>query len=154
MSHRFCAFFAALMALVLPGPTASAADERLDQLIERLVAAEARICELEQESDTDSAAASENPFATASWTDDETLKKADGEASSIAKLAKDWEEQWDEQDESNKKLAKDIKESVQPGSSATRSMKLSGRIHADYWGIPGSSPGINQIETGNPAITP
>ena len=154
MSHRFCAFFAALLALVLPGETAFAADERLDQLIERLEAAEARIRELEQENDTDSAAGSENPFATASWTDDEADEKADGGGSSIEKLAKDWEEQWDEQDKSNKKLAKDIKESVQSGSSATRSMKLSGRIHADYWGIPGSSSGINQIETGNPAITP
>ncbi len=33
-------------------------------------------------------------------------------------------------------------------------MRIAGRIHLDYWGFPGNSPGTNAFETGNPDITP
>ncbi len=44
------------------------------------------------------------------------------------------------------------KQPVVGGNKAT--MKLFGRIHLDFWGFPGSSPGINAIATGDPALSP
>jgi phosphate-selective porin OprO/OprP len=42
---------------------------------------------------------------------------------------------------------------VSPGHSGA-TMKVSGRIHLDYWAFPESDPGINDLEFGNPAIPP
>ena len=33
-------------------------------------------------------------------------------------------------------------------------MKVNGRIHADIWGFPGTSPGVNAFESGSPDISP
>ncbi len=44
-------------------------------------------------------------------------------------------------------LKDDVKAKVNPGSSAA-SMKIAGRVHADYWGFPETSPGIDAIEGG------
>lgn len=44
-------------------------------------------------------------------------------------------------------LEGDIKAKVSPGSSAA-TMKLVGRVHADYWGFPETSPGIDALEGG------
>lgn len=46
-----------------------------------------------------------------------------------------------------------IGKKVSPGSSAA-TMKVVGRVHADYWGFPQDSAGVNTLETGNPNISP
>lgn len=38
--------------------------------------------------------------------------------------------------------------------SVDSSRVMNGRIHIDQWAFPDSSPGVNQIETGNPASSP
>ena len=53
----------------------------------------------------------------------------------------------------NKSLKKKMKTLAASGHSAA-TMKVSGRIHADLWAFPDSSPGINIIETGDATITP
>ena len=147
------------MALIMTGPAMVDADdanpetdELVRQLIERLEAAEARIQELERQQQKKSAGpakrdATTSPFGPASWSPD----KADDDTVDVAK---EWEAKWNAQLETNDELKKAIKKSVQSGSSGTKTMKSVGRIHADYWGIPNSSPGINMIETGNPDNTP
>ena len=49
--------------------------------------------------------------------------------------------------ESIDKLKKDVKAKINPGHSAA-SMKVVGRVHADYWGFPETSPGIDALEGG------
>ncbi|MEE2707728.1 MAG: porin [Planctomycetota bacterium] len=57
---------------------------------------------------------------------------------------------------------KKVKTALQPGHSESK-MRVVGRVHADYWGFPGDSPGVNIIEStrdigggtaGNPLVTP
>ena len=48
---------------------------------------------------------------------------------------------------------KRIDGTVKPGTSGS-SMKVTGRVHIDYWGFPQSDPGINQIESGDVNTTP
>ncbi|MCH2211096.1 MAG: OprO/OprP family phosphate-selective porin [Fuerstiella sp.] len=137
----------AVLAL-MGGPAAFALDEPEQRLIQRLEAAEARIKELEkqlpiQEKSSDT---SSEPFTSASW--------APKPGTYVKDPSSDWLEKWEEQQEANDELTASIKKSVQSGTSATKSMKVVGRIHADYWGIPDSSPGINVIETGDPNNTP
>ncbi|MCA9239770.1 MAG: ATPase [Planctomycetales bacterium] len=50
-------------------------------------------------------------------------------------------------------LAKGMKEYAKTGHSAA-TMKVNGRIHADWWGFPGDSPGVNAIESGDPNVSP
>ncbi|MEZ6047781.1 MAG: hypothetical protein R3C11_19830 [Planctomycetaceae bacterium] len=63
------------------------------------------------------------------------------------------EKRWEEQLKTNKDLEKAIKGSVQPGGKDI-TMKLTGRIHADYWAFPGDSPGTNAFETGDSTNDP
>jgi len=130
--------------------TLGASDDQLQQLIDRLDAAEARIKELEEQptQDADTPLTLKNPFTQAS-SHDELLGDTD---SDLSEVVKDWDERWNKQAETNDALKKAISRSVQPGSSGTKSMKLSGRIHADYWGVPNSSAGINRIETARPGL--
>ena len=46
-----------------------------------------------------------------------------------------------------------LKEYVKSGSSKSR-MKVVGRVHADMWAFPEDSPGVNEIETGDPNVSP
>ena len=48
---------------------------------------------------------------------------------------------------------KQLDTTVRSGTSASQ-MKIVGRVHVDYWGYPGSTAGINAIETGDSTITP
>jgi len=50
-------------------------------------------------------------------------------------------------------LKKKMKLSVTPGHDQTKT-KLTGRLHADHWAIPNSSPAINIFESGDPTISP
>lgn len=68
-----------------------------------------------------------------------------------------WEQQdekWEEQAEENSGFSTALKNAVSKGSSGTKSMKVVGRVHADYWAIPDSDAGINLIETGDANISP
>ncbi len=147
-----CLFLAA--QLTGKEPTLGGSDE---QLWQRLEAAEARIKELEArpDQDTETLPPSENPFAQAT-----SHKELSGDTD-LTEVVKGWEERWDKQVDTNSALKKAVSKSIQPGSFGTSSMNLSGRIHADYWGFPNSSAGINRIETartglpmGNPNGTP
>lgn len=42
---------------------------------------------------------------------------------------------------------------ISSGHSASK-MKIAGRVHVDAWNIAEDSPGVNEIETGNPAFSP
>ncbi|MCA9039373.1 MAG: ATPase [Planctomycetaceae bacterium] len=72
---------------------------------------------------------------------------------SFDELLAETEKRWEEQLKVNKDLEKAIKGSVQPGGKDV-TMKLSGRIHADYWAFPGDSPGTNAFETGDSTNDP
>lgn len=50
-------------------------------------------------------------------------------------------------------LGSAIGKKVSPGHSSS-TMKVSGRVHLDYWSFPESDPGINILEFGDPAIPP
>ena len=55
----------------------------------------------------------------------------------------------DEQADRIAKLESAIDNKVSPGSSLT-SMKIAGRVHADFWGFPAHDPAIEAHEGGNP----
>ncbi len=50
-------------------------------------------------------------------------------------------------------LKSDLEKAVFPGHSKA-TMKVSGRIHLDYWSFPDTDSGINLLETGNPDVSP
>ncbi len=128
--------------------------DTLADVLNRLEAAERRIAELEEEAAAAPLSSAAGPLTVreASWTGEAAGDAA--EELSAGRLAEQWAAKWEENSEVLDGLKKDIRRSVQSGSSGTKTMKVSGRIHADYWGYPESSPGINQIETGSPAVTP
>lgn len=128
-------------------------DDPAHRLIERLETAESRIRQLEQrQADMFAAASLMEPPAVVStgW----ALADSSGHDVQLQSLADDWQRKWDVQVKTNDDLNQAVKQAVQSGTSGTKSMKVSGRIHLDYWGIPDSSPGINLIETGNVNNTP
>ena len=156
-------------ALLLSAPSASGNEaDNIRLLIERLEKAEARIQELERQraddgessndvSSTDDISAfdSENdPVSDTNTEDAESRKDTPTVESLTEEWEKKWNEKWEEQSETNEELKTAIEGSVQPGSSGTKTMRVFGRIHTDYWGFPGTSPGINLIETGDPTATP
>ena len=63
-------------------------------------------------------------------------------AERISALEKSWQKQ---QEAAAKKTTDDAKKPT---------LKVSGRIHLDYWGIPDESPGANAFETGDAAEDP
>ena len=84
---------------------------------------------------------------------DETLEKQDEK---WEKLDEKWEKQdekWDDQKDENSSISKALKKAVVSGTSNTKSMKIVGRVHADYWGFPSTDDGINVIETGDPNLS-
>lgn len=55
--------------------------------------------------------------------------------------------------ESHSDLEKSLKGYAKTGHDKA-TMKVNGRIHADLWGFPGDSPGVNGFESGDPTISP
>ncbi len=55
--------------------------------------------------------------------------------------------------EDHKKLKKSLKGYAKTGHGGS-TMKVGGRVHADIWGFPGDSPGVNAFESGDPTISP
>ena len=65
----------------------------------------------------------------------------------------DQSEAYDDLEESYQGLKKTMKTLATSGHGAA-TLKVNGRIHADLWGFPSSDEGINNIESGDPGITP
>lgn len=135
-------------------PACAASDDQLQELIQRLEAAEARIHELEQQvqqqqeapaQDSDDSVPAVKP---ATWSDSSRPTDPTVEPK--------WnsQESWEELMKNNAQLSSRIDKSVQSGSKGTRSMKVKGRIHSDYWSFPRTDSGINQLETLDPNSTP
>jgi phosphate-selective porin OprO and OprP len=68
---------------------------------------------------------------------------------SLADSLEDVQKELEAQSEELGDLNSAIKKKVDPGTSKT-SMKVSGRIHADYWGFPNHDAVIEGFEGGNP----
>lgn len=69
--------------------------------------------------------------------------------SALADDLGDLQKQVDEQGDAIDEIKSALKSKASSGSSKS-TMKVSGRIHADYWGFPEASPGIVAIEGGDP----
>lgn len=144
IKSRIVLSFCALVVLIGARAPKAVSQDDYQSVLRRLEAAESTIQQLQQQQ------ASDTSVSRASYGYDESASSS----SSLESLSASWDEKWAAQEETNDDLASAIKKSVQSGSSATKSMKVSGRIHLDYWGIPDSSPGINEIETGTPTGSP
>ena len=76
-----------------------------------------------------------------------------GQLERLSETVEDFEEKFGDLEDSIGDLESDVdgitgdKTYARSGTSKS-SLKVSGRIHADYWGFPDSSPGINAIEGG------
>ena len=135
----------AFTALLSSGPGVARADDvvpvsYVEQLMQRLDAAESKIEALETELGA-SQASTEGDIqliGASAVFQDEALKE----------LEEKIEEQAEELADYKKQVF------VLPGASGSRKPKLSGRVHADWWSFPNSGPGLNFIETGDPAQTP
>lgn len=63
------------------------------------------------------------------------------------------EEKYSDLDKGYESLSDKLKNAANQGHGE-ESMKVSGRIHADIWTIPGDSPGVNIFENHDPNISP
>ena len=134
-----------LAAMASGGVAEAASQDDYQALLQRLEAAEAKIQQL-QEQNTHTPA---SPISHTTPVFDENAGSV-----SLDSLSASWEERWKAQEEKNEELSSAIKKSVQHSGSGTKKIKIAGRTHIDYWGIPDSSPGINEIETGSPTGSP
>ena len=70
------------------------------------------------------------------------------------------EENYSDLGKDYKKLEKDYKglkkklKTLAASGHGEATMKVNGRIHADLWSFPDSSPGVNIFETGDPTLSP
>lgn len=98
--------------------------------------------------------------------DDEDSEEVDGEKeeedadSELKKRLDELEEKYsdlseahDDLEDSYSDLKKSLKGYAKSGHDKA-TMKVVGRVHADMWNFPGDSPGVNEIESGNPNISP
>lgn len=63
------------------------------------------------------------------------------------------EERYLDLDDEYSELKKTLKSKASTGHGES-TMKISGRVHVDYWGFPGDSPGVNIYENNDPTISP
>lgn len=152
---RLAGLLCALTLSTACAPTCAATDAQLQELIERLEKAEARIQELEQQGQSQTTVDSaETPEAAAvtpsSW---KTVAGA-AETTMGDEPDRDAPERRQIPVKTSEDLQRAIEKSVQSGSSRTSRMKVQGRIHADYWTFPQTTSGINQLETFDPGNTP
>jgi phosphate-selective porin OprO/OprP len=80
-------------------------------------------------------------------TDDE------GEEQTVEERLEELESKYSDLQESHDELKESLEHYATSGHDGA-TMQLSGRIHADMWQFPGSSPGANGFETGDNDITP
>lgn len=151
-------------------PTPAYTSEQINAILERLEKAEAEIAEIREEEAATQSIYAPDPsvFAAGPSTpipvafDDETEPTADEAVlERLAALEEHWEsldydalsERLDGYDDEFDSIAKFHKSGVViPGTSNT-TMKLSGRIHLDYWTYPNDDAGANTFENGNPATS-
>ncbi|MEZ6108404.1 MAG: porin [Pirellulaceae bacterium] len=113
-------------------------------LITRLEAAEARLRELESRQQATPAAM---PVSSGS----SNLAFLNG--GSVVDELDDLTAQVESNSEAISGLKDSLGERVRSGHSAS-TMKISGRVHADYWSFPDSSPAANAFESGDPMSDP
>lgn len=77
----------------------------------------------------------------------------DGEEKSIEDRMSELEENYSALQDDYDSLSKKLSGYAKSGHSKA-TMKVNGRIHADMWSFPESSPGINEIETEDPNVSP
>lgn len=82
------------------------------------------------------------PLQLASWAASENAQN------DLAERMEKLEASYQELDEAYSSLKSDLKSYAKSGHSGA-TMRVNGRIHADMWGFPDTSPGINGFETGN-----
>lgn len=94
--------------------------------------------------------------ALASTNDNEATEEsedAEPSATDLAERLETLESKYDDLDEAHTDLKKSLKGYAQSGHSGA-TMKVNGRVHADLWSFPDSSPGVNGFESGDPNISP
>lgn len=85
---------------------------------------------------------------------------ADSQDSEIRKRLDELEARYSDLSDAHDDLAdsySDLKKSLKGYARSGHdkaTMKIVGRIHADMWNFPGDSPGVNEIESGDPNISP
>lgn len=65
----------------------------------------------------------------------------------------DLQQSYDDLSDKQSDLSDEVSEAVQDGTSGTTA-QIFGRLHFDFWGFPGDSPGVNAFETGDPDVSP
>jgi len=68
---------------------------------------------------------------------------------SLEQLQEQLQEQIDAQSEEIAELRSALTQKLDPGVSGA-TMKIVGRVHADYWAFPNTSPGVDALEGGHP----
>lgn len=91
--------------------------------------------------------------------DDETAEQ-DGNVASLKKRLDEIEEKYgdlsdahDELEDNYSALKKSLKGYARSGHDKA-TMKVNGRVHADMWNFPGDSPAVNELESGDPNVSP
>ncbi|TWT35730.1 Phosphate-selective porin O and P [Posidoniimonas corsicana] len=99
-------------------------------------------------------AAAVAPVAYNSWLQEESDEPApaDGEKTIEERMA-ELEKNYSSLQEDYDSLSKSLSGYAKSGHGQA-TMKVNGRIHADMWSFPGSTPGINVIETEDPNTSP
>ncbi len=77
----------------------------------------------------------------------------DPDEPTLAERLEALEEKYEDLDAAHGELKSSLKKYVRPGHGGA-TMKIVGRVHADLWGFPGDSPGVNGFESGDNTISP
>lgn len=99
---------------------------------------------------------SEKDFDGETDADDEGKKDNDKKKDKLEDFderIKELEDRWKNLTETDEELTDAIAYAVTPNGSKS-TMKIAGRIHADYWAFPGDSKGVNVFERGDSTLTP
>lgn len=115
------------------------------EIHQRLMAAEARIRQLERQAAQSGQPPAGQPYYPV------TSGAAGGD--DLAERLEKMEQAVGGQKDALADLKKALGGKASSGSSGS-TMKLSGRIHLDYWGFPEADPGINEMENGDPTLPP
>ena len=76
-------------------------------------------------------------------------KTVDQQGKELEKFKKEFGKKFESQSKELEKLASEIDDKVSPGRTKNASMKIVGRVHADYWAFPLSDPGTDALEGGD-----
>lgn len=160
--RRRCALGVSLLALLLVSGVRSVcaqqqtlSPEQVQALLKRLQEAERRINELQRELEAlkPKASAGGSSHSTAADTDvsgvvvpqPRLVPAAETSTDDVLQRLTTLEKRWAELNARDEDLATALKNTVAPGTTRN-TMKVSGRIHADYWAFPGHDMGADILE--------